>query len=27
VLWDERKRRLISFREIDDGRIRGRQVG
>jgi acyl-lipid omega-6 desaturase (Delta-12 desaturase) len=27
VLWDERKRRLISFREMDDGRIRGRKVG
>jgi omega-6 fatty acid desaturase (delta-12 desaturase) len=27
VLWDERKRRLISFREMDDGHIRGRQVG
>src|SRR6476661_2706321 len=24
VLWDERKRRLISFREMDDGHIRGR---
>ena len=27
VLWDERKRRLISFREMDDGSIRGRKVG
>jgi omega-6 fatty acid desaturase (delta-12 desaturase) len=27
VLWDERNRRLISFREMDDGHIRGRQVG
>jgi omega-6 fatty acid desaturase (delta-12 desaturase) len=27
VLWDERKRRLISFREMDDGHIRGRKVG
>ena len=27
VLWDERKRRLISFREMDNGRIRGRKVG
>jgi hypothetical protein len=27
VLWDERKRRLISFREMDAGRIRGRKVG
>jgi acyl-lipid omega-6 desaturase (Delta-12 desaturase) len=27
VLWDERKRRLISFREMDDGHIQGRKVG
>ena len=27
VLWDERKRRLISFREMDDSSIRGRKVG
>jgi omega-6 fatty acid desaturase (delta-12 desaturase) len=27
VLWDERKRCLISFREMDDGHIRGRKVG
>ena len=27
VLWDERNRRLISFREMDDGSIRGRKVG
>ena len=27
VLWDERKRRLISFREMDDGRIRGCRGG
>lgn len=27
VLWDERRRRLISFREMDDSSIRGRKVG